>query len=49
MAQTFFEKWRHRVRDAWLVLTGQAWVGYGNPADWQYLESDLDRLFEGDA
>lgn len=37
MGQTFFEKWRHRIRDAWMVLTGRAWVGYGLPNDWQYV------------
>lgn len=34
MKQTFWDKWRHRFRGAWHVLTGRAWAGYGNP--WEY-------------
>ena len=35
MPETFWSKWRHRLQGAWLVLTGRAWVGHGNPTDWQ--------------
>lgn len=37
MKQTFFEKWKHRIHDAWLVLTGRAWVGHGNPMQWRFM------------
>ena len=37
MSETFLEKWKHRFRNAWLVLTGRAWVGQGNPMHWQYV------------
>jgi hypothetical protein len=37
MKQTFFEKWKHRFKDAWLVLTGRAWVGHGNPMQWRFM------------
>jgi hypothetical protein len=26
MAETFWEKWQHRIRDAWAVLTGRAYA-----------------------
>ena len=42
MRSTFFEKWKHRIHDAWLVLTGRAWVGHGNPMDWQFIGADED-------
>ena len=28
MAETFFEKWKHRLLGAWDVLTGKAYAGY---------------------
>jgi hypothetical protein len=50
MRETFFEKWRHRFRDTWLVFTGQAWIGFGNPSHWQYigpLRMTEDELLKG--
>lgn len=46
MAQTFFEKWKQRIRDAWLLLLGKAWIGFGNPMDWEYVGSL--RMTEGE-
>jgi len=40
MPETLFEKWKHRIQNAWLVLTGRAWVGHGNPKDWRYVGKD---------
>jgi hypothetical protein len=40
MKETFFAKWKHRIKDAWLVLTGRAWVGYGNPMQWRYMTAE---------
>lgn len=37
MRSTFLEKLKHRIRDTWLVLTGRAWAGHGNPMYWQYV------------
>jgi hypothetical protein len=35
MPETFIQKWKHRFRNAWLVLIGRAWVGHGNPMHWE--------------
>ena len=40
LRETLLEKWKHRIRNSWLVLTGQAWVGHGNPMDWEYIGKD---------
>jgi hypothetical protein len=40
MKQTFLEKWKHRIKDAWLVLMGRAWVGHGNPTQWRYMTDE---------
>jgi hypothetical protein len=40
MGETFFEKWKHRVHNAWLVLTGRAWVGHGDPSKWEWTGTD---------
>jgi hypothetical protein len=37
MPETFLAKWKHRIHNSWLILTGQAWIGYGNPMDWEYV------------
>jgi hypothetical protein len=42
MGQTWLEAWRDRIRGAWAVLMGRAWVGYGNPNDWQYVGPLVD-------
>lgn len=38
MKSTWWEDKVHRIKAAWEVLMGRAWVGYGNPMDWEYVE-----------
>jgi hypothetical protein len=35
MRASWWERWSHRVRDAWDVLCGRAWAGRGNPLQWR--------------
>lgn len=46
MGETFFGKWKHRISNAWLVLTGRAWVGHGDPMHWKYVGDPAERIAE---
>lgn len=40
MGETFFGKWRNRIRSAWDVLTGRAWASYSEPSKWEWIGTD---------